>query len=369
MIKVNLENYKENKQYLLLFDVLIKQVANNKDIFLEDINITPSSYRRAKTSEQNIGEYIVNKLCEFFDIKKVSQAEIDKYQMFLNKIYYEYYYSLNDNTLYILGKLDELINEKNSFYPIFMLFKLLFTLISNNNQSIIMNENEYLYEEVIKYKSYFNDDLLDILSHVEILFDKDFVNKKIYLDNKNGITYYIVSSKYLQENKYIESLYYAQKAKELFINDENYKKIAQVNFNIMSCFCFLNNFEKYYDLAYTQYYSLSAFNEYSELKDQASKHYAISLIALKKYEELEYVYKHKTDLTFTEVLCLLIARKYINKKEFQKYLINVQEVLKDDYRLEILNNVCDYLNKNDKKTIKKFDKKIHENLFYVLKQQ
>ena len=248
MIKINLEQYKENKQYLLLFDILIKEVANNKDIFLEDLNITPSSYRRAKTSEQIIGEHIVNRLSQYFNYKTISKDEIDKYQLFINKIYTEYYYSLNNNTLYILGKLDEMINENNLLYPIFILFKLLFNLISNNNQTIINNENEYLYEQVIKYKPFYNEDLLDVLAHVEVLFDKDFVNKKIFLDNKNGITYLVVSNKYLQASKYIESLYYAQKAKEIFVNDENYKKIAYTNLNIMSCYCYLNNYQKYYDL-------------------------------------------------------------------------------------------------------------------------
>lgn len=180
MIKIDLKAYKENKQYLILFDILIKNVAKNKDIFLEDLDITPSSYRRAKVSEQTIGEHIVNKLSTFFNYKTITKEEVEKYELFINKIYTEYYYSLNSNTLYILGKLDELINENNLFYPIFLLFKLLFNLISNNNQTIINNENEYLYEQVIKYKPFYNEDLLDVLVHVEVLFDKDFTNKKYF---------------------------------------------------------------------------------------------------------------------------------------------------------------------------------------------
>lgn len=369
MIKIKLEQYKENKQYLLLFDILIKQVANNKDIFLEDLNITPSSYRRAKQTEQVIGDNIVHILCDYFDIKKPSVLEIDKYEMFINKIYYEYYYNLNNNSIYILGKLDELINENNLMYPIFLLFKLLFTLINDNNQSIIINENEYLYEQVIKYKSFYNDELQDVLNHVEILFDKEFQNKKIYLDNKNGITYSVVSSKYLQANKYIESLYYAQKAKEIFINDENYKRVAYINFNIMSCYCNLNNFEKYYNLAHTQYFSLSSFNDYSDARDLSAKHYAISLVANKYYQEIEYFFKNKTDVTFTEVVCLLIARFNLNKEEYQKYYTNVKEVLKDDERLETLEKIKNYLINNDKKQLKKIKEGIHKNLIYVLMQQ
>ena len=88
MLKIKFDEYKENKQYLLLFDVLIKKEHNNKDLFLEDIDITPSSYRRAKSTEQNIGKNIVDKLCEYFNIKKVSVEEVEKYQIYLNKIYF-----------------------------------------------------------------------------------------------------------------------------------------------------------------------------------------------------------------------------------------------------------------------------------------
>lgn len=367
MIKINFDDYKENKQYLLLFDYLIKQESQNKDLFLEDINITPSSYRRAKVTEQNIGNVIVNKLCEYFNIKKVTPSEVDKYQVYLNKIYYDYYYNINNNCTFICGKLDELINERNLFYPIFLLFKLLFTLISNKSQNIIINENEYLFNEVMKYKTFYNNDLKDLLLHIEILYDKDFNNKKIYLDSKNGITYSIISNKYLESEKYIECLYYANKAKEIFLKDENYKRIAYININIMSCYCYLNNYKKYYEMAYTQFFSLHSFNDFSMIRDITDKHFAISMIALNKYEELNQFFKSKSDITFTEMICLLISRYYINFDEFQRYLNTMEEVLKGDERLEILNIINKYLINNDKKQLKKLKNGIHENLIYVLK--
>lgn len=370
MIKISLEDYKYNKQYLLLFDILIKQEYTNKDIYLENLNITPSSYRRAKISEQSIGENIVYKLCDEFNIKQVSKNQIEQYEMFINKIYYDYYYNLNNNNIYVLGKLDELINDKNLMYPIFLLFKLLFSLIVNTNKNIIINENQYLFDEVMKYKSYYIDQLKDVLSHVEILYDKEFKNKKIFLDSNNGITYSVVSSKYLENDQYIECLYYAQKAKEIFLKDENYKRIANINFNIMQCYCYLNNFEKYYEMAYTQYFSNNSFNEINEIKEMSDKHFAISMIALNKYDEIEYYLKNKIDITFTEVLCLLIARFNICKQEYKKYYHNIKDVLLGDQRLEILETINAYLVKNDKKKLKKLKNiKLQENLLYVLKNK
>ena len=367
MLKIKFDEYKENKQYLLLFDVLIKKEHNNKDLFLEDIDITPSSYQRAKSTEQNIGKNIVDKLCEYFNIKKVSVEEVEKYQIYLNKIYYDYYYNINSNCSYVCGKINELINEKNLFYPIFLLFKLLFLLIDSKNKNIIINENEYLFYEVISYKGFYNEDLKDVLNHIEILYDKEFTNKKVYLDSKNGITYSIISNKYLEAEKYIECLYYADKAKDIFLKDENYKRIAYINQNIMSSYCYLNNFEKYYQMAYTQFFSLNSFGDYSEIKDQTDKHFAISMIGLKKYQELEYFYKNKLDITFTEMICLLISRYYTNIKEYYRYYSNMADVLKDDERLEVLNIIDKYLKTNDKKELKKINKGIQKNLIYILK--
>ena len=66
MLKIKFDEYKENKQYLLLFDVLIKKEHNNKDLFLEDIDITPSSYRRAKSTEQNIHKVYPRYFFQYF---------------------------------------------------------------------------------------------------------------------------------------------------------------------------------------------------------------------------------------------------------------------------------------------------------------
>lgn len=171
----------------------------------------------------------------------------------------------------------------------------------------------------------------------------------------------------MQANKYIESLYYAQKAKEIFMVDENYKKMAYANLNIMSCYCYLNNYQKYYNLARTQYYSLASFNDYSDLEENSSKHYAISLLAIKEYKELENVFKNKVDISFTEVICLLISKYYNKYDEYQKYYTNIYEVLKNDERIETLESINNYLINNDKRKLKQINKGIHNSLIYVLK--
>ena len=56
MKKIHLDIYKETRQYLYLFDVLMKDEIINKDYFLADLGINPGSYRRAKVTEQKIGK-------------------------------------------------------------------------------------------------------------------------------------------------------------------------------------------------------------------------------------------------------------------------------------------------------------------------
>lgn len=48
MKKFNLNIYKDYQIYFNLLGVLIKNVSSNRKQYLEDINISPSSYRRAK---------------------------------------------------------------------------------------------------------------------------------------------------------------------------------------------------------------------------------------------------------------------------------------------------------------------------------
>ena len=114
-------------------------------------------------------------------------------------------------------------------------------------------------------------------------------------------------------------------------------------------------------MAYTQFFSLNSFNDYSEIKDQTDKHFAISMIALKKYSELEYYFKNKLDITFTEMVCLLISKYNTNKAEYYRYYSNMEDVLKDDERLDALIIINKYLTQNDKKQLKKINKGIQKN--------
>lgn len=357
MNKIDLKDYLQNKQYLLLFDIIIKKNVTNRDIFLESINISPSTYRRAKVSEQNHGTIIVDILCEYFNIKKVSNEEVIQEEIYLNQLYYDYYYKSLDNYTYIIGKLNEKINNNNSLYPIYMLFKLLFILETKNG--LIVNELQYLYQEVLKYKSYYNQELLEILNYIEILYE----NKTHIIETKNGLLNYINGFISLNNKKYIESLYYFNFAKQVFINEENYKRIIDCNKLILEAYCYLKKYHHYNELAKYLFFSTKKDNESYYI---FSKHYAISLIALEEYTEIKYLYNNISNITIAEILCLLISKKHINNNEYIKYYNDITNLLEGNSKLEIIKIMNEYLQNKNTKLLQKIPRGICDELIYVL---
>lgn len=63
MININLNAYKESKIYFQLLDNIMKKNIS-KELFIHDNNINPSTYRRCKKDECNVGIKIIIKLCE-----------------------------------------------------------------------------------------------------------------------------------------------------------------------------------------------------------------------------------------------------------------------------------------------------------------
>ena len=79
MKKIDLKEYKDFKQYFGFYDVIIKRVSSNKDVFLESLYLSPSSYRRAKNTGNKIGKQILNDLCKHFNYKMMEEHQIGEY--------------------------------------------------------------------------------------------------------------------------------------------------------------------------------------------------------------------------------------------------------------------------------------------------
>ena len=107
----NLSEYSKSMRQLLVFDVLIKEEVLNKDAFLSDLIISPTSYRRAKIKEQNVGNEIVLKLAKHFKIRLVSEKYIKRLEKLISKIYFDINYRVTDRHEQYLEEMNKLSNQ------------------------------------------------------------------------------------------------------------------------------------------------------------------------------------------------------------------------------------------------------------------
>lgn len=366
MNKIKLDEYKQNKQYLFLFDILIKEVASNRDFFLEELDIAPSSYRRAKMNEHNISKQYIYKLSNYFGYKIIKENEIEKYQIFLNEIYNNFYYKIDSKFTYLIGKLEECISEKNLFQPIFMLFKLLLTSSKDNSYSIIRNESLYLLEEVKKYSLFFNNEMNEILDYIELLFEENIDNKNYNLNDKSALFYSALASKYCDRNESLISLFYASKAKEKYFLDANYKRLANLEFTIMSCYCNMKNYDKYYELAYKQFFNFKNLNNSINEYNLSKIHLAIAMLSLNKYKDILYMFNDIKDMSFSEIVCVLIAQYKVNKKEYYVLFNNLIQNARNNIQINDLEIINTYIENKDKKCLKKLSENSVLNILVKL---
>ena len=70
MRKIRLKEYKNTLLYMYMFDEVLKVNCKRnvmiKEDSLKECKVNPSSFRRCKMSEQEVGKSIVNKLAYFF---------------------------------------------------------------------------------------------------------------------------------------------------------------------------------------------------------------------------------------------------------------------------------------------------------------
>ena len=78
MINFDFSIYKNNKQYFLFYDVILKNEPTNKDAFLESLGIIPSSYRRSRMAEQKVGIKIIDTLNLHYNLQQPTDEFLDE---------------------------------------------------------------------------------------------------------------------------------------------------------------------------------------------------------------------------------------------------------------------------------------------------
>lgn len=371
MKKFNLDIYKDYQQYFNLLDVLIKEKSSNKELFLEDLDISPSSYRRVKKDGNKIGETILKRLAKYFKYNLCDDSLIDEIEVKINNIYYDIYYKNYDNYFMYYQWINEMLNKNYIIFPIFKLFKLLMIINDQTNPNNIQNENYELYEDVKQYEYFFDSGLLEIMEILDVTFKEDiddcFLSKRFI----NELSYNTLASRCTFMKRYLESIYFCEKAKEIYIKDENYKRVYFINLTLIANYNYLLKFENANILAEKQIKTLVATKNYELEYEYTMKIHMITYLGLKRYDEIILILEDKEEVTLTETICLLIAYYFTDKKKYNDFYNEMtEEDDEDDLGLiDCLQLLDDILKNNNRKRVIELDSfDINKCIIEILKK-
>jgi hypothetical protein len=176
----------------------------------------------------------------------------------------------------------------------------------------------------------------------------DVLSKKY----KNEISLFTLSSKCILEGKYIESIYFAEKAKDVFIKEENAKRVYLINLNLMAAYNYLGRYYECNELAQKQILALESYKCNEIEYTAAKKHYMISCLGVGQFKEIINELNDREACTLTEYSCLLISKYKTNKKDYENYFNTIIESKNlSNYNKIFFENLNKLLVKKDKKVI------------------
>lgn len=358
-----------------IFDVLLNEesikLSVTKESLLKDIGINPSSYRRSRAEEQNVGKSIVLKLANYFNLYMVDKKILAELQELINNIYSDINYKVFDKFEIYSRKLNEYLSKNYVIFPIIKLTKLFIDAFSFNEIELMMEMNDDLFLEISKYSLSFNDSLMVIYNLLKLVFCKELTNNMLTKKYNNGMSYSIIASRHRINKRYYESLYFAYKAKEMFIAENNLKRVLFINFTILNDLSLTDNFEEYYLLANEQMLTIRSFGiDILEFRG-VIKHVVISSLALKKYSKVIRLIDDSKEQTITEFATLVVAKFYTLGEKFdtwlKKEIENTEDIMLYDSVLSVL---VEFLKTGDKKVLNNLidNKPLMASLINVLKK-
>lgn len=343
--------------YFQFYDVLIANLDKGKEEFLKSLDINPSTYRKCRKGELNIKYEYINKLNQYFGYKNISANQLDELGKLLNDIDNNMYYKIYDSYDEYVEIINQYIEEKYNIYPILLLFKLLLIINQKKSYEIIL-KNKDLYYELNKYKNFLNDSLSEIYELIYLSFEDNIVDEKWMKNYTNGKAYYILSFRAYNDNKYIESMFFANKCKEFLFQDGNIIRNIYLNNILMSSLLFVGNYEECNKLSFKQILTLKSINiSNKNLEKNTIKFYIASLFALNEYEKVISQVDTSKVYNMTTLTCYLFSKykiygkdvycklydEIINNKDNEKYFdylndLNKYILMKDVKVLESMNN-------------------------------
>ena len=368
MFTISLKQYNETKYYFLLFDVLLKKVNITKEVFLKEAGISPSSYRKARTIEQNVGKKIISQLCTSLEYKNVNSKFIDDFEDFINNIYFNVYYKVYKTYDEDLEKLEKLLEENYIIFPIIRLIKLFMVANSHIESDEFITKNRDEFIELKKYTDFFNEDLLEIYDILSLLFEPVLSKNLMVKTFKNSLVYYSIASRLCRDKRFVECLFISKKAEEILVRERNYKRLLYLNIKVMYSLCAIHSYQECYELANMQLYTLQSFVNTEFEFNNTVKYLVIASIALKKYSIIENVLMNKKNIFLIELCCLLIAKYHTDIDEYTNMYNYYHKALKKIEEIYVITCIDNYLKNKDKKELSKLESvNILDTLVYAIK--
>ena len=313
---ISLKEYKDEVIYFSLFDILIKKVAPNRDIYLEDMDISPTTYKRCKNRQSKKGRQIIEQLSDHFGYKIPTNEFIDELEKRINKIYHNIYYKIESKYEEDMQYLEDLLKENYLLFPIIKLVKLLVHFNCPDDTKLKFSDNKDLFSEVKEYILFFNYDLLEFYEIFNVLCLEELDSKILARDYKNELCYSALATKLFKQNRFVECLYLSEKIKKQYLKDENFKRLYSINLNIMVCYNSLEEYQQAYDLTSKQMLSLESLELDNFHYETAEFHHLVACLGLGKYQEIIDILDYRQKYQMKYMLMLLIAKFKIGLDEY-----------------------------------------------------
>lgn len=361
MRKIKLKEYKNTLLYMYMFDEVLKTQCVRGEIIKEELlkkyKVNPSSFRRCKTTELEVGKTIISNLAFYLNMVLIDDDIIDELEDLFNDIYSDMNYKIYHKVNVYINRLDYYIEQNPIIFPLLKLMKLFLYMYSNDDFERFLKQNNKEFNEISKYVKFYNDDMMTIYNLLNLIFCKELTYEMQSQKYSNGLSYSIIALRHKIEGSYFESLYFAKTAKELFIQENNFKRAIYINFTILNDLSLAINYDDYYKLSIEQAHTIRSMlmiNEKTESLEykMALKHVVIASLALKKYKKICKMLENKKEQTISELATLVIAKYKIDNNNFDKWYKNV--VLDDNPindEVKVLNMLVDYLKNPDIKKL------------------
>lgn len=364
----SMDPYFNSLKYMIAFyDVLIKEKGFTKEGLFDELNISYTSYTRAKEKDTTSSRIIIDKLNKYFNINELDYSKQDEYEETLNKVLNRFYYH-GENILEFEPLILKYIDDNNYLKPVFLLMLLLIKSAVLKYPHGIFEDNEELYHELTRYKNtYYVSPFLEIYTILDIFYSKheykEFDKEVVFKDNMKGLIYHAYCTNAYLAGKYDLCLYYARECKDQLIKDCNYNRLSLINLTYFACLNKLGEYSKCLIECRNQLLYLTQTNAEKFLIKSTQIHYYTACIGLYEYEEVINNIITKTEITTSDYIFLLVAGSH-NKKEYIKYIerFKSEESHYTEYQRDDIYTIIGYLSKKQRSIYKERLAKVNINI-------